>query len=354
MGYTPGLPPGLLINHNLETREISNIMESSGIKNEYLQTQKEINSIKRVCYLHHISRESTPEGVVNFIVENLTRRGLYSSPGVQPEVFKYDNHDVYKIIFPTEEDARNAVEINTDIRIYTSPIDIRPFRKQSEINIPPFSLLSSHPQRILVSNVDPSKSHEFESFLNSILFYDGIKQIDEIPDTFMVDVQPPMTPEIASRKLSGIIFGNFQLLATPMRQVTIPEDSDLPGAFNIPCENVDLQQILNFNSHITTGAETTDAYGRFLFMLNCVPVSLIQDPEESVVIISDITKELQKYGNIINVKYSTNPKYGAIGKYGVVVIEFENEDGAKLAQEMISGRRYLGRSVITINSPTFE
>lgn len=351
MGYTPGLPPGLVSATSQNIREISSIFEICGLENRYLQSPLENQRLFHTIYVENKPQDTTPIQIVQFLIKELMKRGMYSSPGVIPDFFALEGQIRFGIIFPSENDVKNVISLDNKLLLmstklhFTTPEDFH----QIEHTEPSF-LFSQHPQRIMITNVDTTQLRNLPSFLQQFFGIDGFLPIKNMNDCVLVDVRPPMSPEVASSRINGKQFGNFILNCTPMRLVTSPEDEELPGLFNIPCDGLNLQQILQPDTRITTGAASSEAYGKTLYMLNVVPFEIIDNEAMNSMISYDIAKELEKYGKVVKCTLSKDENLGAIRNLGVAIVEFEAPADALEAQISIAGRKYLGRTIITILS----
>ena len=354
MGFTPGLPPGIFPNSNNEIRNISNFFESEGYKNEYIQSPLEKEYEKKLVFIFNIPKDYNPEEITNFIVDQLIIRKLYSNSNLKPEIkMKLDGIEINKnfinfsILFPTITDAENALLIHSKLQYNSIQIDMRPFRKKFEEQINNFQIFEYHPTRIIVSNIDINLREEFPIFLSLFFQIDSFYLIKEFPDSCLFDISPPLTPESGSKMIDGKNFGNFQIRARPMR-LNFSLKNYLYGKFQVLNDGIDLQQILNKKNQIIKGINYLEYQGKTLLILNVLPINLINDELESKILKHNIIEELKQFGKILSCTFSLNHLLGAIGDYGVIIIEFNEISSALLAQENISGRRYLGRTIITI------
>ncbi|EAY04405.1 hypothetical protein TVAG_417030 [Trichomonas vaginalis G3] len=351
MGYTPGLPPGLVAPTSKSIREISSLFEICGTKNQYIQSNEEKLYMENTIFVENRPEDADPLQTVQFIVKQLMKQGSYSSPGTIPDFYSYQNQVRVVIIFPSKTDAETVMKLDQQLVFngtklhFTRPEDYHQIPRAN-----PSFLFAEHPQRVIIVNVDTSQLHQLPEFLQHFFDFDAIYPVDNMNDCVLVDVRPPMSPEVASSRINGKQFGDYVLSCSAMRSVYDQEIPDYPGLFNIPCEGLSLQQILQPKTRITCGAETSEKCGKFLYIMNCVPFEVIDNRNLNVMVSYDIANELGKYGKVVKCTLSKDPNIGSIRNFGVAVVEFETEEDALEAQISVAGMKYMGRTVITMLS----
>ncbi|OHS98512.1 hypothetical protein TRFO_35042 [Tritrichomonas foetus] len=347
MGYTPGLPPGIHVPHTREIQIVSNMFEAAGEIGQYLESPNaEIYNTKTV--LVYNAPDDVPSITVgNYIVDSMISRNILSDPQNRPTVSSFTDMPVILMTFKTVEDAKNAAGLSLEISFHGNPLDIKMYKMRNELALPPFGVQSYHPRRVIVMNVDPDYIQRFPDFLYDHFDIDGYLVVKSMGDCVLFDVCPPIAPEAAALMIDGVQFGRFPIIARAYR-LRLPRQTDQIGEFNILADGVDLQQILHPETKITTATDNIPGNGRFLYLLNVIPSASLLDVEESQILIYDIVNECKRFGEVKGCRVSNEKAVGACGKYGVAILEYVNEEGAKNAQEHIAGRRYLGRTIITM------
>lgn len=347
MGYTPGLPPGVYAPHTLPIERLSHIFESSGITGEYLESPISIVYSTKTVIVSNGPIDISPMNIAQYVIDTMASRKLLSNPENKPIIHTFPNNPTFTLTFPEESDAKAAISLSFEISFRGSPLDIRAFKKESDFQLPPMNMQSFHPRRVIVMNVDPEYISRFPDFLYDHFDIDGYFQVPTIPDCVLFDVSQPLAPEAAALVIDGMQFGRFRIHAMAYRSV-ISRPTEINGEFNVLAEGVDLHQIVQSRNKITVATDELISHGKILKILNIFPIAAINNEEESQIIIYDIALECKKYGDVLKCTVSANPEDGACGNYGVAIVEFNDEESAKNAQAHISGRRYLGRIVVTI------
>ena len=353
MGYFPGLPPSIIPKNSKNVRLLSNLFEASGVNNDYLQTPSENEYINKTLFIYNFPKDFPLEKLINFIYTSLTSRGLYSSPGIYPKAYRENDDSIVAVSFPEEEDAFNMLKINNEITFLNNHLDIRPLYKNTETEIPPLMIFNDNPQRLMITNVNIEHINELPSFISQFFNIDSFYSCEHMKDCCFVDVTPPISPETAALKLNNKDFYGFELQAYSMRSYkdNINDDDNIASKnskFNVLIEDLDLHSILQLKTKITTKTDSVGFTGKYLHILNCVPLKFINDEKQINQIAFDIVNECSKYGKVKNCHFSNDENIGAVGGYAVAIIEFEDDESASIAQKNLSGRKYLGRSVITI------
>lgn len=345
MGYTPGLPPGLYATKSPEIQRLSNIFESAGLISQYPEGESSIiYSRKSVIVLNSPSDEDLHD-VANYLVDLLISRGVVSST-TKPQVTFPQNTNAFVLVFNEEEEANKTISLRFEISYKGIPLDIRALRKENKTPMPPINLITQHPRRVIVMNVDNPVKNNFDLFLSKFFKMDGYLVIEDFGDCVMFDVEPPIAPEAAALMIDGLTFGNEKIIARALRTVLKRENSDKYGELSVLSNGVNLQQIIQTRTNITEFTDSpVDSTGSKLYIYNVIPISVLKDEEECQTLIFDIVNECKKYGNITNCVLSN--EYEDFGPYCIVIVTFQNHESALLAQQNISGRYYLGRIVIT-------
>ena len=350
MGYTPGLPPSLYAPNTLEIRRLSNIFEAAGLNSQYPRHPVCTEYEEYTVFVWN-PPDGAPEDIAEFIKENLVQRGRFSNPEISPIVRSFPFGKCFAIILPTPEDVIAATELCFEISFHGSPLDIRASRLPSQKTMPPINLVTQHPRRVIVTNVDPEEIDSFPQFLQQYFSIDGYYVPKSMTNCVLFDVVPPISPEGAALQIDKVKFGRFPICARSYRAVT-PQKPDLDdddyGDLSVLNKGIDLQQILQPRTSITHLSGRLISSGKLLRLLNIVPISSIEDPQESQIIIHDLFNECRQYGNATKCKLSSSPALGACGNFGVAIIEFEKSESAAAAQLNLAGRRYNGRVVITM------
>ncbi|KAH0795279.1 splicing factor u2af large subunit [Histomonas meleagridis] len=346
MGYTPGLPPGLPGTKTSQVQVLSNIFEAGGLISQYPEGISCQIYNKRSVVIWNSPEDSPSIVVANYLVDSLIARGAISSE-FKPIINTFPDTSIFVLVFPTEEDTQSVLSQTFKISFKGIALDIRPFQKPSDLPLPPINLISQHPRRVIAMNVD-TEAAQFDLFLSQFFKIDGFLILPNIKDCVLFDVCPPIAPEAAALIIDGVQFGETRIIARALRSVVPRKDIEKYGEFSVLCDGVNLQQIIQPRTQITTASDTLLSSGKKLHILNVVPISALSDREESQILIYDIAGECKKYGNVVECKLTNESKFGSCGGYGVAIVTFQKEEAAALAQQHLAGRRYLGRVVITM------
>jgi len=346
MGNIPGLMPGVVIEQNSRFRQVSALFESCGMSNEYFPSPLEKDYESRIVLIWNSPPDTDPERVADFIYDNLVMRDMYSDKDVKPKVHVRTMKQCFSILFPTKVDAENALGIHNLLSYQSVQLDMRPFRRKTDIAMLPKYAIEYHPARIIVSNIDASLKDSFPYFICMIIPIDGLFFIEELNDSCLIDVQPPLTPEAACIMIQEHVFGSNQLLCKPFRQLSVPETQN-DGQYNVLREDVDIQQILNRKITITNRSKKVNHTGRTLVFYNIIPKTMIKDSQDNPMIVDSIKTECQKYGIVEKCYLNFEPSHGLNDSYGVAIVVFRDNESAESAQISLSGRMYLGRIIIT-------
>lgn len=347
MGYTPGLPPGIYAPHTPTIQRLSNIFEAAGLCDQYPESPISILYNQKTVVVHNAPQDVPLNTVASYIIESMNSRNLLSSPENKPIVHTFPESLILTMTFTTREDAIAALSLSDEISFRGNPLSIRPFLREADMPLPPMNIQSKHPRRVIAMNVDPDYIERFPDFLYDHFNIDGYLVVPTMKDCVLFDVCPPIAPESAVLMINEVQFGRFLVHAVAYRSIT-QRKSDINGEFNVLAEGVDLQQVIQPRTKITTAVDDIPSKGTKLKLLNVLPISSIHDDEENQIVIYDIADECKNYGKILNCTLSSKPEDGACEPYGVIIVEFETEEAAKNAQEHIAGRRYLGRVVVTM------
>lgn len=345
IGYTPGLPPGLYATHTTQIQRLSNIFESGGILSQYPEGESSKEYSRKSITVFNSPNDENPHDIANYLIDLLISRGIVKEE-MKPDVKYFDGTNAFVIVFKEEEEASKTISLRFEISYKGIPLDIRPFRKQNEMPMPPVNIVTHHPRRVIVMNVDNPIKNNFFEFLCNFFKMDGYLVVKDFNDCVMFDVEPPMAAEAAAFIIDGLKFGNDKIIARALRSVFTRKNSDKYGELSVLSQGVNLQQIIQTRTTITELTDSpVNSIGKKLYMFNVIPVSVLKDAEECQTLIFDIVNECKKYGSVENCKLS-NEKVN-FGKYCVAIITFQMHESALLAQQNISGRYFLGRIVIT-------
>lgn len=347
MGYTPGLPPGIYAPHTPEIQRLSNVFEAAGLTDEYPESPISALYTKKTVVVYNAPPDVPLVTVASYITESMISRGLLSNPENKPIIHTFPETLNFTMTFMNREDALSVLSLSDEISFHGNPLNIRPFQRETDMPIPPMNIQSHHPRRVIAMNVDPDYIQRFPDFLYDHFNIDGYLVVPTMADCVLFDVCPPIAPESAALMIDGIQFGRYLVHAVAYRSVT-DRKTDNNGEYNILAEGVDLQQVIQTRTKITTATDDLYTKGRKLKLLNVFPIASIHDEEESQIVIFDVAKECKTYGKVLNCTLSTNPEDGACEPYGAIIVEFESYEAAKRAQEHIAGRRYLGRTCVTM------
>ena len=347
MGYTPGLPPGIYAPHTKAVEVVSNIFEASGSIGDFLESPLSTVYTTRTVLVFNSPSDVPPMNVASYITEVMFSRGLLADKENKPVVRAFPNLPVFSLTFSSVEEAKAAVGLSFEISFRGNSLDIKAIRKDFELPVLPTNIQNNHPRRVVAMNVDTQYIKLFPQFLYDHFDLSGYFVVPTMNDCVIFDVSPPITPEAAALMINGVQFGRFTIRATAMRSST-PRKTDSIGEYNVLANGVDVQQIMQKRTKIITATDNIAAPGRFLFVLNVIPAKALNYNEETQILIYDICEECKKYSNVLSCKVGNEKSWGACGRYAALIMEFETNEDAVKVQEHIAGRRYLGRTVITM------
>lgn len=347
MGYSPGLPPGVFYLHSPEVQRLSNLFEAGGIASQYLQSQKSIEYEQNTVIIWKASTDLENESVASFVKNSMVARGFLTSDFI-PKISAIPNSLSFLMTFDNFEQAIKAASLSFQISYGGAPLEIKVTRKSSEKSISPKIIQSFHPRRVIVTNIDPDIIDQFDQFVQERFQIDGFYVLPEMRDCCIFDVCPPMQPECAALILNNVVYGSRTLIARAYRSVIARTSHDIGGEYNVLADGVDFHQIIQTRTRITNPSDELLSEGRTLLIFNIIPENIIDDSDEIQMIRFDIIGECKKYGNVISCDFKAGSEFGISNTHGVVIIQFETPESAMSAQEHIAGRRYMGRSAITM------
>lgn len=346
MGYTPGLPPGILYFNSSEVQKLSNVFESGGIISQYPQSQENINYELNSIIIKKSSKDWPNESVASYVKNSMIAKGLINQ-GCSPKISGINSSLSFLMTFENSSQAEKAASLSYQISYGGVPLEIKLTRKATETSYNSKLIQFYHPRRVIVTNIDPSIIDQFHAFIHEKFQISGYFIFPDMNDCCLFDVCPPIQPECAALMLNNVIYGSRNLIARAFRSVIVrPNQND--GEYNVLADGVDFHQMIQPRTLITSPSDEVVSEGKTLILFNIIPEIILKDQDEVQMIRFDIVGECRKYGNVISCDIRPGSDFHLTNTYGVVVIKFEKSYSAVSAQEHLAGRRYMGRSVITM------
>jgi splicing factor U2AF subunit len=372
MGYTLGLPPGVLVpDHPAIDALVARIRPQNGL---ILPSSARFNAkpTRKTVMITNLPLDISNDEIVQAVTANLQKRKLVTTatPIVRCDIHK-SRFNAF-LHMKSQRDAEAAVQLGSvlfDQRlskiVWAATVD-----DQSTAQKADYEEIRDNSHSLFVDSLLPVPSLDAirQSFSQRF-------QIEELvqPEGFnhcLLFLTDPYLADLAADTLNGTIVDGIKLRVrrsflhqnegargldqkeakraaiaagpSAMFSVVSPLMRDKPCVADILNPAVQIAVVIRPETE-----RLQESTGRTLRIFNIAPLLTLYDPDVCREIASDVREECQKFGRVADCEIVRLASETLPSDFAVVKVVFEDPDEAKDAQMALAGRRYAGRLVVT-------
>lgn len=374
LGFTVGLPPNIYVNQTPDVIECSERFEKSD--EQFRETDSLFAVQERQvlfqtghfyrCYVRDIPMNIPAEKLKEILNQKCLQMRVSSSPNAIYSVSIEKRSGIFAFVeFTKAKEFERFLALKNSLEINGHTVTIKQSNMLTNVDVASKILPTLNTSCLIWNDISPKTTQE--QLKQIVSEFAGVRnltipKIDNVSLGFaIIELEDPLLADYTVFKIKHILGGDCsrcypKLEQEPRKQISSDKieemkkygvNSSLYSILDQNLPNLSVAHILNLDINISTLIEkppVNESYTK----LRIFNVIKSDENKEKEIVLNDMREECEYYGEIVNCCIDLQWDNLVRPVFSPIIVEFASPEGASKAQNGISGRKYCGRTVITM------